>query len=52
MLFMFLGKILFPRQQDWERERNAKTLAAAVCVGLTMAGAIAWFILKRGGIGK
>jgi len=34
MFFAFLGKLLFPRQQEWEQQRNAKTITVAVVFGL------------------
>ena len=33
-VFDWIGKIAFPRQQDWERRRNAKIMTAAVVLGL------------------
>ena len=33
-LFDFIGKVVFPRQQEWERRRNAKIMTAAVTLGL------------------
>jgi len=33
-LFDFIGKVVFPRQQEWERRRNAKIMTAAVALGL------------------
>ena len=44
-LFDLIGKVIFPRQQDWERRRNAKALTAAVAVGLFL-GVVLWVILK------
>jgi hypothetical protein len=34
MLFDFIGRLFFPRQQDWLRRRNAKIMVAAVTLGL------------------
>jgi hypothetical protein len=44
MLFVFFGKILFPRSQRWEQRRKIRLLAitlvsgcvGAACVGLTI----------------
>ena len=35
-LFDLIGKLLFSRQQDWERRRSAKIFVSAVAVGLLL----------------
>ena len=52
MIFRLLGKLLFPRLQEWEQAHKVKTLAVAVCVGLVVGGVIVLISLKRAGIGK
>ena len=52
MLFNLLGKVLFPRRQEWEQSRKAKVLVAAVCIGLIVAAVMAFIFYLRGGIGK
>jgi hypothetical protein len=34
MFFAFLGKLLFPRQPEWERQRNAKLLTITLIFSL------------------
>jgi hypothetical protein len=40
-LYILVGRFLFPRQQDWERRKNAKifilTIAFALALGLALA---------------
>jgi hypothetical protein len=36
MFFTFLGKKLFPHQQQWEQERNARIITTAVVFGLAL----------------
>jgi hypothetical protein len=40
-LYIWVGRFLFPRQQDWERRKNAKifilTIAFALALGLALA---------------
>lgn len=43
-LFDFIGKLFFPRQQDWERRRNAKIMTTAVTLGLILGLAVMWLI--------
>ena len=38
--FAFLGKLLFPRQPNWERERNVKLLTIAIVFGFGIGLAI------------
>jgi hypothetical protein len=33
-LFDLIGRIFFPRQQDWARRRSAKVFTAAVVFGI------------------
>jgi len=35
--FFFLGRICFPRQQDWQQTRSAKTLVFVLCFSLVLA---------------
>jgi polyferredoxin len=42
-----LGKILFPRQQPWQRERDARTLLAATVVALAFASLVGLMIYWR-----
>jgi hypothetical protein len=42
--FFFLGRILFPRQQDWQQTRSAKTLVLVVGFSLVLAYAVAKLI--------
>ena len=44
-LFNLIGKIFFPRQQDWERSRNAKIMLSVVAVSLVF-GVIIWKLMK------
>ena len=43
-LFGLIGKVFFPRQQDWEQRRNAKIMTGAVTVGLLLGMAVVWLI--------
>jgi hypothetical protein len=36
MFFSFLGKKLFPHQQKWGQERNARIITTAVVFGLAL----------------
>jgi surface polysaccharide O-acyltransferase-like enzyme len=38
--FFFLGRVLFPRQQDWQQTRSAKTLVFVVGFSLILAFAV------------
>jgi hypothetical protein len=44
-IFDLIGKVIFPRQQEWERRRNAKVMVVAVTVGLFL-GLVLWKVLK------
>ena len=44
-LFNLIGKIFFPRQQDWERSRSAKIMLSVVAVSLVL-GVIIWKAMK------
>ncbi|MBW8865485.1 MAG: hypothetical protein JF609_11315 [Verrucomicrobia bacterium] len=35
--FYFLGRVLFPRQQDWQQTRNAKIFVSVVGFSLVLA---------------
>jgi hypothetical protein len=52
MLIKLLGKILFPRKQSWQREREARVLVAAAIVAITFAGFAGAVILWRNSSGK
>ena len=39
--FFFLGRMLFPRQQDWQQTRSAKTLVFVIGFSLILALAVA-----------
>ena len=47
-----LGKILFPRRQRWEREREVRALLVATLVALIVAGVIGLVIVWRNNYGK
>jgi hypothetical protein len=49
-LFDWIGKIVFPRQQEWERRRNAKIMTAAVTLGLALGWAVAAVIRHLYGV--
>lgn len=44
-IFDLIGKLIFPRQQDWERRRNAKVMVVVVVFSLTLGYAL-WKLLK------
>ena len=44
-LFDFIGKVVFPRQQEWERRRNVQIMLSVVAVSLLM-GIILWKMMK------
>ena len=52
MLFDLIGKLFFPRQQDWERRRSAKIMTAAVTAGLVLGMAMVWLIKHMNSIRK
>jgi hypothetical protein len=52
MITNLLGKILFPRRQPWQRERETKVILAATAVALVFSGIIALVILWRNGVVK
>jgi len=49
MLFGLIGKLFFPRQQDWERRRNAKIMTAAVAFGTLLGMILVWVIKHMNG---
>ena len=51
-LFDFIGKVVFPRQQEWERRRNAKIMTAAVALGLGLGALLVWLIRHLNAIHK
>ncbi len=44
-LFNLIGKIFFPRQQDWERSRSVKIMLSVMAVSLVV-GVIIWKVMK------
>ena len=42
--FYFLGRVLFPRQQDWQQTRSAKIFVSVVGFSLVLALIIAKII--------
>ena len=42
--FFFLGRMLFPRKQDWEQTRSAKTLVLVVGFSVVVALVVAKII--------
>lgn len=43
-LFDLIGRLFFPRQQDWERRRNAKIMTTAVTLGVILGLLVMWLI--------
>lgn len=43
-VFDWVGRVCFPRQQEWERRRNAKIMVATVTLGLLIGLATAKII--------
>ena len=52
MIANILGKILFPRQQPWQREREARTILGATVVAVVFAGIIGLVIFWRNSLVK
>jgi hypothetical protein len=50
MITNLLGKILFPRRQPWQREREARVILVATVVALVFAGIIGLVIFWRNGV--
>jgi type III secretory pathway component EscS len=48
----FLGKILFPRRQPWEREREVKLLLITVLIALAFASIVGLVIFLKDYTGK
>ncbi len=44
MLFDLIGRIFFPRQQDWERRRNAKIMTATIAFAIGLSYIVVWVI--------
>jgi len=42
--FFFIGRMLFPRQQDWQQTRSAKTLVVVVLFSVALAFTVAKII--------
>jgi hypothetical protein len=51
-VFDFIGKLVFPRQQEWARRRNAKIMTAAVTVGLVLGAGLVWVIKHLNAVRK
>ena len=49
MITNLLGKVLFPRHQPWQRERQIKVFAATLFVALLLATVVALVIYWRNG---
>ncbi len=45
MLTAILGKILFPRQPDWQRQKQIKTMFSVVLTSLIFASLVAGLML-------
>jgi hypothetical protein len=43
-LYILVGRFLFPRQQDWERRKNAKIFILTIAFALTLGLALAMVI--------
>lgn len=41
MIYTLLGRLLFPRQQDWQQRKNAKTLLLTAVVAVVLSLALA-----------
>ena len=52
MIKSFLGKIVFPRHPEWERERETVVLVTAVLFGLVFAGITGLVIYWRNTLGR
>jgi polyferredoxin len=52
MITNLLGKILFPRHQPWQRERQARVFMATMFVALVLAGVVGWVIYWRNYSGR
>ena len=42
--FFFVGRLCFPKQQDWEQTRSAKTLLFVIGFSVALALIVAKFI--------
>ena len=47
MPFELLGKMLFPRQQPWERQRKVKVMVGVLFSALVCAGCVGAMIYKQ-----
>jgi hypothetical protein len=52
MPIKLLGKILFPRKQSWQREREARVLVVAAVIAITFSGFVGAVMLWRNSSGK
>ena len=52
MIANLLGRILFPRQQPWQRKREAKMILGATAVAVVFAGIIGLVIFWHNGVVK
>jgi hypothetical protein len=48
----FLGKILFPSRQPWEREREVKLLLITILIALVFASIVGLVIFLKNYTGK
>jgi hypothetical protein len=46
----FFGKILFPRLQSWQQERDARVILGATVVALVFAAIVGLVIFWRNGV--
>ena len=44
MLFSLIGRLFFPRQQDWEQRRNAKIMTAVIAFSAILGMILVWVI--------
>ena len=52
MITNWLGKILFRRRQDWQREREARTILATALFALAFAAIVGLVIFWRNDVIK
>lgn len=45
MLLNAIGKFMFPELERWQRRRRMRMIATTVALGITVAAALAGFIL-------
>ena len=52
MITILLGKLLFPRRQPWQQERDAKVIRTVTLVALVFAGVVGLVFFWRNGVVK